>query len=54
MVNPSPKGKKGNWKKGRGGMLNHSRPKGMVGFRPEEPKSDDSYRFEDASLGLLT
>ena len=31
-VNPSPKGKKGGWKKGRGWDLNHSRPKGLVGL----------------------
>ena len=29
MINPSPKGKKG---VGKGISLNHSRPKGLVGF----------------------
>ena len=34
VINPSPKGKKG---AGRGWELNHSRPKGQVGFLCPEP-----------------
>ena len=50
---PFPKGEEGGWKKGRWRELNHSRPKGLVGFwLPREPEWPSGPSSVNALSGL--